>query len=161
MIEDRWHSCIRVRLELPEPLQLKFVRSFLVADGYESASDGEVFHLSRPDRVEPWQVESIVNVHLWSKQQELYFVPPIDDVCTDIELTYLLPWLPIEHAATFVSAVFRCAERFATSATLQGTNCTRQSLIDAIHGFAADLERRLEAPGGQHLAIAIDQKLPL
>jgi hypothetical protein len=162
MIDDRWHSSVRVRLSLPEPLRLQLIRKFLLSEGFNSLSDGEIFHLPRNDHVQPWQVDSIVNIHVWNSEEELYLIPPFQETCTHIEFAYLLPWLPVIHAEAFVAATFRAAQHFSASAEFLGTEeCTPQRLIEAIHGFAADLERRLEAPGGEYLAIAKDQKLPL
>lgn len=161
MSDDRWHSSLRIRLLLPGLLRLKSIRMFLLSEGFKAVSDGEVIYLPRTDHVEPWQVDAIANVHVWNGEDELYFIPPFQESCTHIEFAYLLPWLPVTHAETFVAATFRAARHFSADAEFLGTECTPQRLIDTIHGFSADLEKRLEAPGGEHLTIAIDQKLPL
>ena len=81
--------------------------------------------------------------------------------CNEIILSYLLSWQPISNADSYIIAVYKLAELIGVDPTMNGQKVSKAQLVDLIQSIAKVLEHRVEPPGGENLAIAIEEKLPL
>ena len=158
-MRDRWHQSIRVTVHLPSGTRLRNLRSFLLSDGYKQSED--IFSSLRTDTVEVWQPESLVDVSVFNEEKELYFNPPYADTVTKVVLCYLLPWLPLELAESFISSAVRLSEHFDSPMQYLGRAVNASELREEINLLAKDLTQRVDAPGSEFLAIAIAEDLPL
>jgi hypothetical protein len=160
MKEDRWHQEIVVSLKV-EKLMFSELAKILNRLGYSTDESGEVFFCARQDRVEQWQTETLVTVSVFNNDIELDYYDDEEQEINKIELGYLLPWQPIENADIFVSKVWELSGELATRVLLDEKNIEKESLLLLISNYANDLKERLEPPGGEFLAQAIAQDLPI
>ena len=160
MRQDRWHQEVIVTLR-PENWLFSELATILDRLDYSKDETGEVFFYARQDPVEPWQTDELVTVSVFIDGKEVdYYDDEVQNI-DEIQLGYLLPWQPVENAGAFVKKVWELAGELATPVRLDEKQIEKSELLALIERFANDLEERLEAPGGELLAQAIEEDLPI
>jgi len=154
-----WHEAIAVTLRQTTPQPLTALQVVLSNLGFVTNADEEMFWLPRADVVESWQTDTLLAIHVYLEGREVYF--SCDGQWDSLEAIYLLPWQPIANASTFVETSFCLASKLGLSVSVKGSPTSPEHVLALCHSAAADLAERVEAPGGNFLAQAIAEKLPL
>jgi hypothetical protein len=160
MKKDRWHQEVIVTLK-PGAVMFSKLASILKRRGYSTDESGEVFFYARKDNIEKWQTDTLITVSAYIDDEEVDYYDDEAQELRRIELGYLLPWLPIENASIFIEEAWKLANELSATITMGKELISKKELSDIINEYANDLEERLEAPGGEFLAQAISQDLPL
>ena len=160
MNRDNWHQEIIVTLNL-ENFLFSNLAEILLRLGYSTDESGEVFFYSRDDKVEQWQTDSLVTVTVYNSGKDIDYYDDEEQEITKVELGYLLPWQPIQNANKFISRAWELSKELNTSIKYENKEIKKEELKEIINNYAEDLEKRLEAPGGEFLAQAIEENLPL
>jgi hypothetical protein len=159
---DRWHSIVRLSLSADRSHSMSALGRHLRSLGFRPSADGDLYSLPRPDKACVWQSISIANVRCWSEEGvELYFDDPLAPSVSRVDLEYLLPWMPIVHARAFVDVGQALALRLGAQLTYNGAEIQPDQLLSQMHALADELTQRVDEPGSQFLAIAIEEKLDL
>ena len=160
MNKDNWHQEIIVTLKV-EKLSFSHLANIFVRLGFSTDQSGEVFYLARQDHVEHWQTETLVTVTVLNGEENIDYYDDEEQKINRIELGYLLPWQPVENAQVFISKAWELSNELSTPVLYNNKEIDKDALLTNIINFANDLEERLEAPGGEFLAQAIAQDLPI
>jgi hypothetical protein len=160
MKKDRWHQEVNVTLKLGT-VTFSEMASILKRRGYSTDKSGEVFFYARKDDIENWQTDTLITVSAFIDEEEVYYYDDEVQELSRIELGYLLPWQPIENSKIFIAEAWGLAGELATSVYMDGKLTSIEELSAIINEYGSDLEQRLEAPGGEFLAQAIAQDLPI
>jgi hypothetical protein len=128
--------------------------------GYSTDEGGEVFFYARKDLVEAWQTDELVSVGVFDGNRELDYYDDEEQEIDRVELSYLLPWQPVENARSYVTKVWELSAEFGSPVLMNDEQIDAEDLLSHIHSCASDLGERLEPPGGELLAQAIEEDLP-
>ena len=162
MDSKRWHSEICLTLSLKNELKLEELEALLLSLGFESSDDRELYAYPRKDKIKNWQTESLLYLDTYIGENEVVFNhEEYDDYCDSIKLTYLLPWLPFVHFETFIETALRISKELETKLFFLNEELKVSELRAYAKECKEDLENRLEAPGGEFLAQAIEMDLPI
>ena len=115
----------------------------------------------RQDHIEQWQTENLVTVDVLRSEEELDYYDDEVQELDCIKLGYLLPWQPINNANIFIDKVWELSETLSTPVLFNNKDINKDGLLSVIIDLGKDLEERLEAPGGEFLAQAIAEDLPI
>ena len=160
MKKDKWHQEISISLKLEEML-FSDLEEILIRLGFSKDESGEVFFYARQDHVEQWQTEYLVTVSVFNDDEELDYYDDEEQKINKIELGYLLPWQPIENANVFIEKAWELSGELSSPVLLNDKKIEKEELLSLINKCSNDLEERLESPGGEFLAQAIAQNLPI
>jgi hypothetical protein len=160
MKKDRWHQEVIVTLK-PVAVLFSELASMLNRRGYSTDGSGEVFFYARKDNIEKWQTDTLITVSAFINDTEVDYYEDEAQEISKIELGYLLPWQPIKNASTFIAEAWGLAGELGAHISIGDELISKEDLSAIINEYAADLEQRLEAPGGEFLAQAIAQDLPI
>ena len=163
METDRWHQQLILRLELQKPRLLVDLADTLSAVGFVSNRDPEcaIYSFPRSGTVEPWQTDELITVSPFLGSDEMFFEHEGFVKWDLLEFGYLLPWQPFENIHLFISKSFAAADLLGSALTFEGEPAEPHAVLVRGKELAADLEHRMEAPGGEFLAQAISMDLPV
>lgn len=135
--------------------------AILLRLGYSTDELGEVFFYRRKDLAESWQTDEVVTVSVFDGDRELDFYDDEEQEIDSVVLGYLLPWLPVENAECYVARVWELSIELDSPVLMDNKKIDAAGLLSHIESCARDLAERLEPPGGEFLAQAILEDLPL
>ncbi|MDX1706879.1 hypothetical protein [Pseudidiomarina sp.] len=161
MSGDKWHQCVSVKFSDGEVRSIKMIKEILHKCEFIPSGDGETYTIPRKEHIEDWQTESIVYVSLLRKGEEVYFNHEGYSDWDVLNLEYLLPWLPIENITTFLETVEYVSKHLGISAEFNGGSFVASEVKNYALECARELTERMEAPGGEFLAQAIEMDLPV
>lgn len=160
VIEDRWHQSIAATLKIGRRNYSDLAR-ILTRLGYSTDEDGEVFFYPRKDSVQAWQTDELVSVSVFDGNRELDYYDHEEQEVDRVELSYLLPWRPVENARSYVTKVWELSAELGSPVLMNDVQIDAEDLLSHIDACASNLAERLEPPGGELLAQAIEEDLPL
>jgi hypothetical protein len=147
------------------PLNVRFsqLAKILYELGFKRTdfSEGDVFYLKRSDRVEKCQTDDLINVYSFSDGQELFYFKDEDPVIDEVQLGYLLAYMPIENLESFIHQVWRLANRLDSKVHFSGSAISAEQLTSAIQSYADELTKAVDKPGSMKLYQAISKLYPL
>ena len=131
--------------------------------GFVSNRDPEcaIYSFLRFDTVESWQTDELITVSPFLGADDVFFEHEGFLKWDSLEFGYLLPWQPFGNIDLFISKSFAAADLIGSALTFEGERASPNAVLARGKEFAADLEHRMEAPGGEFLAQAIEMDLPI
>ena len=120
-----------------------------------------MFFYERKDLVQAWQTDELVSVGVFDGNRELDYHDDEEQEIDRVELSYLLPWQPVENARSYVAKVWELSAELGSPVLMNDVQIHAEDLLSQIDACARNLGERLEPPGGELLAQAIEEDLPL
>ena len=159
--KNEYFQCLTSELSNSKDRSIDQLEFALIECGFSPCDDGETYSLRRLDKVEIWQTPSVVSVTLFNQDKEVYFGDNESQDWDTLKLEYLLPWLPIENIDIYISKVDELCKNLGIKAKFMGEIFLADKIKQYAEICAANFEKRLEAPGGEFLAAAIQMDLPI
>jgi hypothetical protein len=119
----------------------------------------DVFALDRPKkpRIPVWQSETIVSVHVFSDDKEIY---EPEDQWNRVVLTYLLATQPRIGIPVFARQASEISAHLGLPMMFRGKIVALEELEKHLNRFADELTARLGEPGSEDVAILIQLTYP-
>ncbi|MBK7144307.1 MAG: hypothetical protein KBF48_14435 [Xanthomonadales bacterium] len=119
--------------------------------------DEDVFTIDRLGKLPMWQTRSIVAVHVFLDDQEVY---DEDGRWNRVKLRYLMATLPSENLSIFVEAASSVAMSLGLTMEYRDQAVSKAELAAALNAALDELRVSVGEPGTKEVAIAIEMTYP-
>ena len=119
--------------------------------------DEDVFTIDRMGKLPMWQSRSIVSVHVFLDDQEVY---DEGGRWNRVKFRYLMATLPSENLSVFVERTHSVAKGLGLTMEYRDRAVSKEELAAALNAAVDELRDAVGEPGTKDVAIAIEMTFP-